>query len=384
MENTQATPENRPLTVKDAGSKIAELRKSPPTAEPETPKAPEAQNSNEQPEPKQTDLEDNLPQKASEAEDQDQELEQDTAQDELETDEDSEDLEASDEDEEGDDLAETEDSEHDEDLEDGEELDEETFDIQLSDGTTEQVTAQELINGYLRQADYTRKTQEVAEMREGIEAIQDEVADLPEVRKAYAENIQHFSNTAALVLKILDAKFIPNTPNPDLMDTNPSEYIRQKELRQEALDFKSGIVQEIQKQQQLDNQLLQQRIAQGGKTLVREYPVLKDEKEQTALHGYIKQTYGFKDEEIASNDVYQHFIAYHKAMKYDELMSGSKGKPKPKVKKPKVLKSKKARKEQGSVAQQKRQKALSQHKKTGSVKSAANALSVALKNKKKK
>lgn len=45
-----------------------------------------------------------------------------------------------------------------------------TFDVTLPDGTTEKVGVDELRNGYLRQADYTRKTSELAEQQKQAQA----------------------------------------------------------------------------------------------------------------------------------------------------------------------------------------------------------------------
>lgn len=95
------------------------------------------------------------------------------------------------------------------------------------DGKPEKVTKAELVKGYQRQADYTRKTQAVAEERKALEA---ERAKLDESVKALAA-IE--SEVQALVMGDLS-----NINWDELRDTDASEYLRMKEVvekRQGAL-----------------------------------------------------------------------------------------------------------------------------------------------------
>ena len=375
-----AATETRPLTVKEAGAQISGLRKkqseTPAPATPESEAANQPEKDTDKPAP------DKVKAQKLEAEIF-EEIETDVKETEVDVDEESENIE--DEDVEDTDGVEDEDLDLDveidaEDAEDADDSEEEAelIEFETPDGETVKITAEELYNGYLRQRDYTKKTEELSKERKTIEAIQDEISDLPEVRKTYQDTAKHFGQTAGLVLKILDDKFIPNAPDPALMDTDPAEYVRRKELRQEALDFKNGIVGELQRQQNLEANFLQKEIEKGGVRLIRDYPVLKDEAEQRNLREYIKSDYGYKDEDIDVNTDHNLFIMAHKAMKYDAIIKKQKN-LKPTAKKPKVLKSKKGREDKGSIQKRKRTDALNQHQKTGSVRSAANAIAEGIK-----
>lgn len=133
-------------------------------------------------------------------------------------------------------AAETEDAEE----EEGGEPDEELHDVKVR-GQVEKVTKAELVKGYQRQADYTRSKQEVAEERKALEA---DRAKLDESIKAIGE-----IETEINALVMGDT----NSINWDeLRDTDPSEYLRMKEVvekRQGALKQLSEKRQTLEKEQ---------------------------------------------------------------------------------------------------------------------------------------
>lgn len=80
--------------------------------------------------------------------------------------------------------------------------------ITLRDGT--KLTLQEVENGYMRQADYTRKSQEVAN-----------------VRKAAEETAKYIDGIASSVIDYL-AKMLPEEPGIEVAYSNPQEYTQKK------------------------------------------------------------------------------------------------------------------------------------------------------------
>ena len=80
--------------------------------------------------------------------------------------------------------------------------------ITLADGTA--VDRDELIRGYQRQADYTRKTQEVANERKAVKADADRIARITEVF------VDHL------------AKMVPPEPDPALALRDPNKFTAQK------------------------------------------------------------------------------------------------------------------------------------------------------------
>jgi hypothetical protein len=93
--------------------------------------------------------------------------------------------------------------------------------VKLDDGS--QVTLRELKRGFLRQSDYTRKTQEAAEIRKAAEAQREALSTVAEQQK------QAFEVAAALI-----RDQIPDHPDPSLIHTNPQQYLALKEARESA------------------------------------------------------------------------------------------------------------------------------------------------------
>lgn len=381
QENSGIT-DNRPLTLRQAGAKISEIRKAEQS---EANRNPDQPAPNEPPSNEDKEHDTRQPREKPKAEPapkddpsgEDRELEEDNTDLDVDTDadddldpEDLDDLEEGDEDDEGED---DDDAEEDGEFgDDDDELDDDDDLIEVP-GLEEKVTAEELINGYMRHSDYTKKTKELAEQRKEIETIREEISDLPEVRKQYQETGKNFAQTAAIVMKILDEKFIPSAPDPALAEDDPARYVRLKEQRQDALQFKNAVIQEAQRLEMQNKQFLQQSIVEGGKKLRAEYPPMRSEEEQDALRKHLVKNYGYTDEQINTNADHNLFIMAHKAMKYDQLLEKQRN-MKPKRKKPKVLKSKKGREDKGTTAERKRTEAINQHKKVGSIRSAADAI----------
>ena len=80
--------------------------------------------------------------------------------------------------------------------------------VTLEDGAKVQLA--ELKKGYQRQADYTRKTQEVANQRQSLEA---DAQRLEGITQAFIDHI---------------SSMVPAEPNPSLALTNPNQYTAQK------------------------------------------------------------------------------------------------------------------------------------------------------------
>lgn len=87
--------------------------------------------------------------------------------------------------------------------------------VKLDDGT--ELTVDEVKKGYLRQADYTRKTQQVAEQRRAAEA---EVEAVRAERATYAERLTQ--------VEAIIQQQAPPRPDPALRQTDPAEYAAQQ------------------------------------------------------------------------------------------------------------------------------------------------------------
>jgi hypothetical protein len=190
-------------------------------------------------------------------------------------------------------------------------------------GKEETVTLQEALKGYQRNVDYTRKTEAVAHERKAIEA---------ERQQVQAERAQY-----AQVLTALQQQLSQGTQQePDwdkLYNTDPLEYVRQKDLwrerqeRMQAAQYEQARVQALMAQEQ--QKQLQTVVQEGRQKLVEAVPQWKDPKKWDADRGKLLeygQKLGFTNEELNQTYDPRAVVALYKAMQYDNLMSN---KPKP-------------------------------------------------------
>jgi ubiquitin len=186
------------------------------------------------------------------------------------------------------------------------------------DGKTEQVPLEEAIKGYQRNADYSRKAQALAEDRKGFEA---ERMQVTQERQQYAQLL------TALQQQLQTAQ--PQEPDwQRLYETDPVEWVRQREVwrdRQErmtAAQFEQQRLQVVQQQEQ--QAALAKMVQDGRQKLTEAIPDWKDSKRWEAdRQGLLEygQTIGFSPEEL--NQAYdpRAVVALYKAMKYDALMA---------------------------------------------------------------
>lgn len=184
-------------------------------------------------------------------------------------------------------------------------------------GKTEQLPIDEVAKGYQRQADYSQKTADLADQRRAFEADRQKVQ---EERAQYAQLLSSLSDQ----LKKAEAE-------PDwqtLYDTNPLEYVRQKDLFRERQDRAAAAQYETQRLQQVQaseqQAALQKSVAEGRAKLTEAMPDWKDAKKWDAdrvkLLDYGKKL-GFTDQELSNTYDHRAVIALHKARLYDELVA---------------------------------------------------------------
>ena len=207
-----------------------------------------------------------------------------------------------------------------------------TYTVRL-DGKLVEVPLEELAQGYLRTADYTRKTQDLADDRR---VLAGEAESLKAERELVArERAQYAQLLPALAAQLQQE--MPQPPDETLLHTDPAEYVRQEARyrkqaeRLAAAQFEHSRIQAAQAQEQQGS--LQQRVVEERGKLLDAIPEWKDEGKRKDGLGKVLdygKKQGFTDEEL--NQAYDHraVVAMYKAMKYDELMGGA-NKPKPVV-----------------------------------------------------
>jgi hypothetical protein len=195
-----------------------------------------------------------------------------------------------------------------------------TFTVKV-DGKEVSVTLDELQKGYSRTQDYTRKTQQIAEVRKQVEQ---------ETQAVRAEREQY-----AQLLGALQAQLQSSEPQVDLdrlYHEDPIEWVRQKEVMRERQEKFAAIQSEQQRLAQV-SQYEQQRameaqLASQQEALLAALPEWKDPKKAKAEKALVVESAkaaGFTDEDLKS--VYDHrlVLLLRKAALFDQMVSKRQG-----------------------------------------------------------
>lgn len=189
-------------------------------------------------------------------------------------------------------------------------------------GDALEVTLDELQNSYMRQADYTRKTMEVAQQRQEAQAMSQQIAA---DREQYLQGIQTMGNA-------LQAQE-PPMPDQSLQEVDPVAYLEQVEGVRQHRERMQGLAQEhqrvAQQQDQARTQAMAEHLQNAKQNLVHVMPELSNPEKMkdfvTKNREHLVQS-GFTQEE--ANNVYDWRAAVYidKARRYDEMMAKSAGK----------------------------------------------------------
>lgn len=185
-------------------------------------------------------------------------------------------------------------------------------------GTDLEVTLEEALAGYRREADYTRKTQEAAELRKKAEA-EAEAARLERAR--YAEALDQTKKAMdALVPKEPDWGALRAQVSPEQFSEAFAEWQAFKQ-RRETIESEQV---KVAKQQADDAAKKEaERAAQEAQKLLEKLPAWKDPKvadaEQAMIRKYLAAE-GWTDEDIA-NERWDHkkILSFRRAAKQAEL-----------------------------------------------------------------
>ena len=191
------------------------------------------------------------------------------------------------------------------------------------DGQEQEVTLDELMKGYSRQSDYTRKTEKLSQDRRSVEELKNEYTRQNEEAKIKRDQYEKQLNVLSEQLKISE----PNKVDLDkLYESDPAEYVRlkaeqdrRKELMEKAQQEQERIQAEKQEEQtkQYNAYLNQQR-----QLLAEKLPIYAD-KEKGAeftknLINFAKEI-GYSDQEISMLVDHRSVIMLANAYRYDKL-----------------------------------------------------------------
>lgn len=186
------------------------------------------------------------------------------------------------------------------------------------DGKNVEVTLEELQKGYSREADYTRKTQQVSEERRAFQA----EAELVRTER------QQYAKLLGSLQAQLQQNAAPQVDMDRLYSEDPIEWVRQKELARDAEKVHAAIVSEKQRlshiQAQEQYQSMQAHLAQQQDAMLKAIPEWanpdKAKAEKTLLIEW-GQKLGFSSEELKNIFDHRAVVALRKAALYDQMMT---------------------------------------------------------------
>lgn len=267
---------------------------------------------------------DAAPVRASVAQDQDDEDEREEADeaDAHEAEDEGDETPAEDDDEA--DEAEDDAEEEPEDDADAQEEGEEGGDLDLDravtvkiDGKETQVKLREALDGYQRQADYSRKTAALADERKSFDA---------ERQAIQAERAQYAQLLPVLAERLKGA--VEQVDWAKLKEEDPVEYaVRRLEVQEQAEQLQA-VQAEQNRLQQLEHEqavaAFNKRVEAEGEKLLEALPAWKDpaiqERDKAAVRAYGLKI-GFSEDELSQASDSRAVVALYKAMKFDRLMS---------------------------------------------------------------
>ena len=226
------------------------------------------------------------------------------------------------------------------------------------------VTLDELKNGYSRDADYRRKTEELSYEKKQF------MSESEKQRQDYSSKLNELNQLMSVAQQQLQTE-INSADLEKLYEEDPTEAARiEHRLRrkQEKLN------QAMEKTQSEQRKQFESFLSDQKKQLASKMPEFSDPAKASQLASSMKTTlnnYGFNDQEISQ--VYDHRIVMlvNDAMKYRK-MQNSKPNLAKKITKPGRVFSSGVKKDKAEINLTKRKEKLSRLKKTGSIKDATS------------
>lgn len=235
--------------------------------------------------------------------------------------------------------------------------------IKAEDGTetTVEIDETELVKGYQRQADYTRKTQELAQRE--TQAVEFLKSKHDEIRSQYMQQVE----TARLAVAQM-AGIKTEAQLAELAQQDPAAWVAEVQRQKQIGAFIQGLDQQLAGERQRMEQEAQQRQQQTLKQqFERTWQELSKEKiDKPALakiYEGVNKTYGFTPEELAN--VYDHRLVklFRDATAYQQLKAA-----KPEVTKKVTEAPKLPAKQAPSASEVRQRKALDQRFSSGRAK----------------
>lgn len=212
-----------------------------------------------------------------------------------------------------------------------------TFKVRVGNEEVE-VTEEELLSGYSRTADYTKKTQALAETRKAVEAEKAAIEEAKQLRQTYAERLQ--------AIEQILTKETGEENLQELKDTDPIGYaikVAERTEKEKQLMAIKAEQQRIAMQQQAEQQqAIQAHLAQAQTQLKQMIPDFADDVKAEVLKKDIRayaKSVGWTDDDIAQIIDPRAVKSLYDGMMYQKLVANKGAATKKVQNAPKVIKA---------------------------------------------
>jgi hypothetical protein len=177
------------------------------------------------------------------------------------------------------------------------------------------VTAAQIRTAMGQAADYTRKTQELAQQRQQLQQQAEALATvLPHIQPELAKLGERLQGAAP--------------PDPSLIETDPQGYLRQFAAYQQATAEQQRLGSLTQLQQQAYERAMSQQVEAGNKMLSEKYEFWRDDASRSAVQRDIakwaESKGGYTRQELQGLSDPRHVESMMKAMMFDRMVEGAK------------------------------------------------------------
>jgi len=194
-----------------------------------------------------------------------------------------------------------------------------------SGGEEKDVTLEELVSGYQKGDDYTKKSQTLAEQRKVMEAEAKAIQEAQHLREEYQARLGQVSQ----ILQQNDADY---SDLEQLKENDPIAYAVKVAEKTENTKKMQVIQQEQARLAQESNQYRAnqqaQFVAEQSKMLTEKVKEFSDPKKAEQIKNDIRsfgKSVGFSDQELSQVYDHRHVLILQKAMEYDKLQQSKAG-----------------------------------------------------------
>ena len=227
--------------------------------------------------------------------------------------------------------------EEDEDSDEVEVEERKTFRVKAN-GEEKDVTLTELVEGYQKGSDYTKKSQALADDRKKVEAEAHAVSEAMQMREQYAQRLGQ-------VQQLLEQDANDGVNLEELKENDPIQYAikvaekTENNKKIQLINQEQGRLAQAQKAQAAQHQA--KMVAHESNMLTDKVKEFSDPKKAEQIKNDIRsfgKSVGFSDEELAQVYDHRHVIVMQKAAQWDKLQKSNPGVSKKLTKAPKMAK----------------------------------------------